>query len=685
MNNKIYFAVLLALSSQAYAQDTVLPTVDIKADTLVDATSSSISSDSSMSATPADGGEWILQIPGVSGVKMGGHGIDPVIRGQKHNQLNILLDGAYTHGGCPNRMDPPTSFASAEIYDDVTVLKGVQTLVYGSGGSGGTVLFDRKAPTFAEGENLNGKYGAGYRSNGEAWDAYLDVAAGSNEQYIRGTVSAKDASEYEDGDGNEVHSGYKERSGSITVGKRTVAGTHLSLDVKAVRGEDIFYAGARMDSPQSDEDSIKLKVETANVGAFAQLRAEAYQSDVTHVMDNFTYRTNMMWMRVPSESNTTGGRVLGDISLKSGTLTVGVDVQNNERDATRYASMTPTYPTMSQSFMWPGVEIKQSGLIAEYAGQTSTGNRYTTGLRYDMVDASASKADLTPMAMGALSPNQLYSNFYGTTAEDKDENNVSALYRMEHDLSKGQMMFWGISRTVRTADATERYMAANAMMMDPSTVWVGNPDINPEKHNQLDIGYSFKGKNYSTSLSAYIDRVNDYILRDTARGQDGLPSTGATVYRNVDVELLGIDMESSHQWSSNWQSRFTLAYVRAENTTEDRAVAQIPPLEGTASLEYQGAGWMLGGEARVVASQTRVDDDPATGSGLDFGESDGFTVVNLYGAYQLSKQGELKFGINNLFDKLYAEHLNKPNAFDPEPIQVNEPGRSVWARLNMNF
>ena len=45
----------------------------------------------------------------------------------------------------------------------------------------------------------------------------------------------------------------------------------------------------------------------------------------------------------------------------------------------------------------------------------------------------------------------------------------------------------------------------------------------------------------------------------------------------------------------------------------------------------------------------------------------------------------MKFGIDNVFDKLYAEHLNKPNAFDPTVNQVNEPGRSLWARVNMNF
>jgi len=42
----------------------------------------------------------------------------------------------------------------------------------------------------------------------------------------------------------------------------------------------------------------------------------------------------------------------------------------------------------------------------------------------------------------------------------------------------------------------------------------------------------------------------------------------------------------------------------------------------------------------------------------------------------------LKYGIDNLFDKYYREHLNKPSGFDPTSnTPVYEPGRSYWARL----
>ncbi len=57
----------------------------------------------------SDGGELLQSLTGVSAIRMGGRALDPVIRGQKETQLNILLDGGYIHGGCPNRMDPPTA------------------------------------------------------------------------------------------------------------------------------------------------------------------------------------------------------------------------------------------------------------------------------------------------------------------------------------------------------------------------------------------------------------------------------------------------------------------------------------------------------------------------------------------------------------------------------------------------
>ena len=103
-----------------------------------------------------DGGDLLNSVVGVSSGRLGGHGTDPVIRGQQQTQLNIITDGAMVHGGCPSRMDPPSSFVDPATFESITILKGYQSVRYGAGGTGGTVIFDRKPVPF-ESKEFNEK------------------------------------------------------------------------------------------------------------------------------------------------------------------------------------------------------------------------------------------------------------------------------------------------------------------------------------------------------------------------------------------------------------------------------------------------------------------------------------------------------------------------------------------------
>ena len=76
--------------------------------------------------------------------------------------------------------------------------------------------------------------------------------------------------------------------------------------------------------------------------------------------------------------------------------------------------------------------------------------------------------------------------------------------------------------------------------------------------------------------------------------------------------------------------------------------------------------------------------------GQDFADSAGFGVLSLNGAYRVSEQVKLSAGVDNLFDKDYAEHLNLAGnagfgypANDPQAI--NEPGRTLWTKVDMSF
>ena len=113
----------------------------------------------------------------------------------------------------------------------------------------------------------------------------------------------------------------------------------------------------------------------------------------------------------------------------------------------------------------------------------------------------------------------------------------------------------------------------------------------------------------------------------------------------------------------------------------------MPPLGGTVSLEYTRANWNLGAMVRADARQNRVEDDIFTDSGQDADKTPGWATLDLFGGYEAAEYVTVAAGVNNVFDRNYAYHVNAANMdpFNPTAIQVNEPGRAYWVRLNATF
>jgi iron complex outermembrane receptor protein len=305
------------------------------------------------------------------------------------------------------------------------------------------------------------------------------------------------------------------------------------------------------------------------------------------------------------------------------------------------------------------------------------------GARFDSIYTKINELDRQP-AGTFLSPNELYQTYFGTSDSVQNETNISGFAKIVSKVSMGRagnVDFYVLGSSIsRTANVTERFIASNGS--NPEMRWVGNPKLDPEQHYQVEVGVISKTSKRKFTVSAYYDWVEDYILRDRARSQDGiLPDDRASIYRNVEARLIGGEVDFIGSFAKNWRSRVTLSYVWANNESENEPIAQTPPLEGLVSLEYLADKWRLGGQFRAAATQTRADDDPNTGSAQDARETPGYGAVDLYGEYEFVKDVKLQLGVQNLFDQNYSNHLNKPNLFDPDSVQINEPGLSAWIKL----
>lgn len=677
-------AVLLcSISQMVFAQDTggayeLAPIIVRLSQATTGASRYEFSPQKVWHAPAGDGGALLSSVPGVSLNRMGGHGLDLVVRGQQGNQLNVIDAGSMTFGGCPNRMDPPTSTMSFLQADRIIVERGYASVTNGPGGSGGAVILERDAPGFETGKRLSGTFVTGGASNSASREiagtlAY-DLGSGF---YIEAAADAKTANDYQDGSGRNERSSYTQRHQSLTFGY-AADGVELALDIEQDRAEDVLFAGAGMDSPLSEGRTYRLRGGfDVDLGALKRVETTLYQSNVDHVMDNYTLRAvSGMLMRVPSTSDTMGGKIEGQFEFGRTTAKVGIDLQSNARTAIAYGGMAgmrakidASDPTVSRFLMWPDVTIAQMGIYGETDTALSDRTKLTLGLRYDHVRASAGAA-AGLAGYSATVPDQLYSAVYGATFDSaRTEDNLGGLARLEHEISTDTTLFAGLSRSVRTADANERAMARGTAL---APVWVGNPDIRPERHTQVDIGVETERDDWFLAATAYVDRVDDYILRDE------FTTVGLTQYRNVSANLSGVEMSGS--WSrGGWELSGDLTYTRGQNTTDDRPLAQIPPLQGRVSASYGVDAWRGGARVNWAQDQDRID--PARDPGM----TPGYATLDLFGSYEINQTTYLIAGVDNAFDRTYANHLSRSNSFDTSVTQVMEPGRTLYLKLEAKF
>ncbi|CAN0587301.1 unnamed protein product, partial [Ectocarpus sp. 12 AP-2014] len=189
--------------------------------------------------------------------RFGGRGLEPTLRGQSQGRINVLLDGSYVNGGCPNRMDPPTSFAAVNSYERIVVLKGVQTLRYGGGGSGGTLLFERENEPSVQG--FSGGLRAGASNNGLDSDLAADLAWSSDRVYLRLNMEDRSAQNYEDGDGNAVRSAFTEQSAYLAGGLKFRTQDRLEVALERTETNDALFPGAGMDAPMDQSDQLRMR------------------------------------------------------------------------------------------------------------------------------------------------------------------------------------------------------------------------------------------------------------------------------------------------------------------------------------------------------------------------------------------------------------------------------------------
>jgi iron complex outermembrane receptor protein len=665
-------SVALALANPVLAADEVLDEVVVTAPQSSAPLTVKTDPRKPRQPVPAhDGADYLKTIPGFSVIRKGGTDGDPVLRGMAGSRLNILLDGEQIFGGCGGRMDPPTAYVFPGSYDRITVLKGPQTVLYGAGNSAGTVLFERsldrdaQVGTHGQASLMLGSFGRN--------DEMLSATTGSEKYYVRADATRSHANDYKDGSGVAVHSSYTRWSGNAAMGWTPDADTRTEVTLAKSDGQ-AAYADRSVDGSKFARDNFGVKFEKRNLGGTLEaVEAQAYYNYVDHVMDIFTLRSGdpaSMMAAMNPDRKTTGGRAVGTLQVSDNSqLKLGLDTQNNVHTNRSGAApgYTGDYTLKARS---KDAEFKNIGAFGEWHQDVGDTRRVIAGMRADSWQAT----DFRSMIMRGMT-----SVMNPTANQTRKETLASGFVRYEQDGTATHTWYVGVGRTARAPDYWELF---NKESLTTASAF----DTRSEKTTQLDVGMNYRAGEYlSGSVSAFYSKITDFnlIQSNVLKGM-----TPVTVTRNVDATTYGAEAGVAYALPDNWKLDGSLAYVHGSNDTDGAALGQMPPLEVRLGLNYDDKVWSFGALLRGVAAQDRVAVNQGNIAGQDIAATSGFGVFSLNGGWHANKDYKVSAGVDNLFDRSYAEHISRAGAMVTgytQTTRVNEMGRNLWLKGDFAF
>ena len=491
------------------------------------------------------------------------------------------------------------------------------------------------------------------------------ISAGGDQGYIVLQGSKKSADNYTDGNGEEVRSSYESQQGHVDLGWTPNENHELRLSYENTRTDDALFEDAMMDAPLSDGTTTRLRYKGSNISDNIQnIEMDIYSSDVDHLMNNYSFRpttTAAMYRETITDVQTKGAKIKLTSMIGHTQLDYGLQVENVDKMATFYNVATDT----ALFDMWPNVSSETKSAFIESTSLFKNNQKVILGVRYDNYTA---KADDTNTGFYR----SVYNNYSGNTKID--QGNVNALLRYERQYNNNINVFAGLSRTHRYADATELFIAKG-------TDWTGNPDLDPEQHNQFDIGMSQSSKNLNWSASAFYDSVNNYILRDIGSNQAAsLSTTGTnTVYLNKDATIAGLEFSADFKATKNVTIGGNASLTKGTNETDNRNLTGMSPFNGNIYTEYASDNWDAGARFNFAMEQSEVNTD------FNEDKTPAWSTVDIFGGYKINTNFKLTAGVDNLFDHAYFTHVNRYDPTQGDIYKVYEPGRIVWAKLNAKF
>ncbi|MCG5514110.1 TonB-dependent hemoglobin/transferrin/lactoferrin family receptor [Ectothiorhodospira shaposhnikovii] len=597
-------------------------------------------------------------LPGV-GIGGGTRAIamEPVIRGLSGERVVIRVDNARQNFGAGHK---GRIFLDPLLLEQVEVLRGPASTLYGSGALGGVVNFRTQDADSFLGPDVDagGRVSAGYQSQGDQ-SLFSATAAGRGERLsLLANVLKREQSDLKDGNGDTIlYTGDEIVSGLLKGTLTPAPGHRLTLSLQAFRDDHEIPSNANSTGTGAGSTAIIVDRRTDN--RTQTLRYQLHPDDSRWLDLDATLYGNQVELDETrtdtgrndvTQLNTLGLDLTNTLRFETGPVdhlvVVGLEHYQDRQKGERDGESRPMYPDARQAVT--GIFLVDRLLITDRL-------EIAPGLRYDHFSKDADDHD--------------------RLTESEWSGQISATYT----LTPGWELFAGYSEAFRAPSLTNLYVGG---IHFGNNRFEPNPDLRPEKARNKELGLTHHARGLfhpedrlRARLSVYQNDVEDFIdqIVELEMPAFGPPIPGGrTYFENVnDARLRGQELEIHYTHPDHFIT-VSAARQRGDNRTEGGPLSGIPAdnlaLEG--GVHVMQGRLTLGGRVTHAWSQDRVPDDADT--------ADSYTLTDIFLTLRPGADRDrmrVDFGIDNLTDKTYRPHLSS----------MNDPGRNVKIQASYRF
>ena len=697
-------AATLPLAGHAH-EPTELPTVEV--------TASPLSGDAEALARPVDVlqgealdqakaatlGETVSRLPGVQTSYFGPGVGRPILRGLDGPRVQVLSSGLGSMDASTVSADHAAS-VEPFLADQVEVLKGPATLLFGSGAIGGAVnvvdgRIARDVPDApisgraeVRGNTVNNERSGMFRLDGVSGDnlvLHVDGLVRNGQDYdIPGLAAAHDHDHDHDSEGTPgvlENSATRTRAGAVGATWLGEAG-HIGLAASTYRSNYGIPTGAHVHADDDHGHDHDDAGHDADAHAEENVRIDMVQNRLelkggVYAPAAFLERVDFHGAWSDYEHVELEGREVGTRFTSKGHDARLQAVQKELggwRGAFGLQLGRIDFTAVGEEAFVPATVTHSRGLFV-LQEKTFGPLKLELGARHDQVD----------IAPDGAHPDRRF---------DASSLSAAAIWKLDDGLD----LRFGLDRSERAPTQEELY--AGGLHVATASIEIGDAELDTECALRGEIGMHAHSERFDLKLALYRSRFDDFIyLADTGVEEHETP---VRLWTQADALFTGAEAEAllhlADNASGNWDLRLFADRVRAQLDGSGSRSSDFSVPHGDHTHDYAmelandgylpriapgrfGAdfGWTLGGwRASFGAVRYQEQDEVAAGEET----SPAYTLVDAHLAYRWDHAGgtswELFLDGNNLTDREVRPHTSLLRQYAPLPGRAMAFGIRAW-------